>query len=687
MDKIAPVESFTPSKKNCRKELWLPNSLLKSIRKQKALYKLSIHPNAKNTDREKYKKYRNTLTKLKRHCKITYYQQKCVEFKSNTRALWKVINNTTKCHCDKTSLIECLNQDDVLHYNPAKIASIFNNHFSTVGKRYANKVKPSNIGADEYLSKICPNPKSMYWNPVTNLEIKIIIHKLSNKRSSGYDHIDNQLLKLLCDELCPSLCILANMSIIEGIFPDAMKMAKVFPLFKSKDKTVTTNYRPISLLLTLSKVLEKVIYKRTYDFLNTSSQIFSSQYGFRTKHSCENAIQELLSEILKGLETGKSTLAVFLDLSKAFDTISHPILFAKLEKYGVRGTCLNWFKSYLSGRSMRVKCSTADGLIYSDYKPIEFGTPQGSVLGPLIFLIFNNDLNLHLQFCHSILFADDTTIYSTHKDMRHLTWCIWEDLKTISDWFKANKLTLNIGKSVCMLFSNKMNNKCPEALSLEGFKLPFVSKTKFLGVIIDDKLSWTPHYQHVVLKIKRNLHLLRQSQNLLSLHAKKVLYYGHIFSHLTYCISTWGPMLQSSQLKKLQKLQNKCINLIDQNKYGIYEKANRNQILTVNELIELELCKIGYKFVNKLLPIKVHEALLTDSRLGSLEKSHEYSTRYKILAKQPLAKNRQYKDSFLCKSMKMFQPLLFITQDCDNIQHFIRKFKNTKFAIGHNINC
>ena len=155
------------------------------------------------------------------------------------------------------------------------------------------------------LGKICPNPKSMYWMPVTNSEIKTIIHKLSNKRSSGYDHIDNLLLKLLCDELCPSLCVMANMSIAEGLFPDAMKLAEVFPLFKNKDKTVTTNYRPISLLLTLSKVLEKVIYKRTYDFLNTSGQIYCSQYGFRTKHSCENAIQELLSQILKGLETGK----------------------------------------------------------------------------------------------------------------------------------------------------------------------------------------------------------------------------------------------------------------------------------------------------------------------------------------------------------------------------------------------
>ena len=209
------------------------------------------------------------------------------------------------------------------------------------------------------------------------------------------------------------------MSLSQGIFSLSMKCADVVTLYKSKERYLTTNYRPISLLITLSKLLEKVVHSRTYKFLNDTGQIFKSQYGFRNNHSCENAIQELVGKILKGYENRKSTLAVFLDLSKAFDTISHSVMLSKLEKYGVQGVCLDWFKSYLSNRTMRVKCITsATGSIsYSDSYRVNYGTPQGSCLGPLIFLIFNNDLFLNMSYSCCILFADDTTIYHSHSNI------------------------------------------------------------------------------------------------------------------------------------------------------------------------------------------------------------------------------------------------------------------------------
>ena len=281
------------------------------------------------------------------------------------------------------------------------------------------------------------------------------------KNSSGYDNISNKLLKKLLPSLIEPLTIIFNKSLSEGVFPEAMKRADVVPLYKSKLHVETMNYRPISLLITVSKLLEKIMYKRTYTFLESTGQIFKSQYGFRTAHSCENAISELISGIIKGKQDGMYTLAVFLDLSKAFDSLEHDVLLKKLYKYGIRGIALKWFESYLTDRKMRVKCNVASSgkTEYSKYLNITYGTPQGSCLGPLIFLIFTNDLYRNLVYSSAILFADDTTLYKTHRNLTYLKWCLEDDLNTLSDWFTANKLTLNLDKTVCILFQKNNQNK------------------------------------------------------------------------------------------------------------------------------------------------------------------------------------------------------------------------------------
>ena len=244
------------------------------------------------------------------------------------------------------------------------------------------------------------------------------------------------------------------------------------------------------------------MYKRTYNFLNNSGQFFNSQYGFRTGHSCQEAIAELVGEIARNNDMGCHMIGVFLDLSKAFDTLEHDVLFEKLSKYGIRGVTLNWFKSYLTNRQLRVKClvSSTQKQEYSDYSHVEYGTPQGSCLGPLLFLVFINDLHRNLNHCNDIQFADDTTIYKGHRSMKYLKWCIEMDLNNISDWFRANKLTLNISKSVYMIFSRKNHNDID--LKLGDTKLPKVTTTKFLGMWIDQNLNWNEHLSKLKKKSK-----------------------------------------------------------------------------------------------------------------------------------------------------------------------------------------
>ena len=276
---------------------------------------------------------------------------------------------------------------------------------------------------------------------------------------------------------------------------------------------------------------------------------------------------ELISEIVKNQSKNKHTLAIFLDLSKAFDTLQHSVLFSKLDQYGIRGNSLDWFKSYLTNRSLRVKCVTSSTgrMEKSEDFPVKVGTPQGSCLGPLLFLIFVNDLHLHLDLCSSILFADDTTIYKSHRNLKFLKWCIEEDLKIVSDWLRANKLTLNLKKSVYILFP-KSNKEVSLAIEMDGKNLKQVQQTKFLGLWIDHKLKWETHYSKLCIKLKQSIGMIRKGKNFLDRQSLKILYFAQFHSHLNYGLNCWGCMLNNSQIDKLQKLQNECINLIAKTK-------------------------------------------------------------------------------------------------------------------------
>ena len=445
------------------------------------------------------------MQKILRNAKVTYFREKCNEYKQDSRKLWKLIHSILNKTSHKGECIKAINKEGVPRYDPTTMTSELCKHFSSIGETFANKIPPPSKSITEYLNIIPQNEQSIFLDPTNETEITDLITNLIPKNSCGYDNVSNKLLKKLLPALVGPLTIIFNRSLIEGVFPEAMKKADVVPLFKSKDHQESNNYRPISLLLTLSKLLEKIMYKRTYSFLESTGQIYKSQYGFRTAHSCENAICELVSEIIKGKQDGMHTLAVFLDLSKAFDSLEHDVLLKKLHKCGIRGVAYNWFESYLNGRQMRVKCNVASSrkTEYSNYMKVSYGTPQGSCLGPLIFLIFTNDLHRHLVYSSSILFADDTTLYKTHRNLVYLKWCLEDDLCTLSDWFAANKLTLNLDKTVCMLFQkNNMNSEIE--LKVKDMIIANQKETKFLSMWLDQSLSWHSHIQKLILKIKRN---------------------------------------------------------------------------------------------------------------------------------------------------------------------------------------
>ena len=281
--------------------------------------------------------------------------------------------------------------DESLVFDENIVTNSLCDYFSTVGKKLANNIPPSKKSLHSYLPPI--NNSTLFLTPTNESEILKLIKTLKQKNSSGHDGISNVLLKKIGPEIALPLCIIFNKSLEEGIVPSQCKVSEVHPLYKAKCKQSLTNYRTVSLLPVISKILEKIVYARLYKFLVQHGILYVSQYGFRHNYSTVNAISEFVGKIVKGFEKNEFTLGVFLDLSKAFDTISHTILLKKLERYGIRGHALDWFKNYLDNRKQYVKL----GNNCSELHNVSVGVPQGSVLGPLLFLVYVNDLSSHLE--------------------------------------------------------------------------------------------------------------------------------------------------------------------------------------------------------------------------------------------------------------------------------------------------
>ena len=330
-------------------------------------------------------------------------------------------------------------------------------------------------------------------------------------------------------------------------------------------------------------------------------QLYERQFGFRAKRSTIQAIIELNTDIIESFEDKDITMATFLDLSKAFDTIDHTILLEKLRRYGIRGIALNWFKSYLTNRSHFVK--------YKNYSsaPSDMicGVPQGSVLGPLLFIIYTNDLPNCLKTCKCILFADDTTIYKKSSNLSELYSTLNTELNALADWFRANKLSLNVGKTVYMIFSN--NHKMPLntslVLRLGTQSIKQVKHTQFLGLHIDDKLKWSEHLKHVKSKLSSSLFAIRTAKNILSIDQLKTLYNSMFYPYLDYGIILWGVAAQNL-IKPIEILQKKAIRLLGNSTYNattapIFKSLN---LLNVKDINKLQMYKLLYKLHDNTLP-------------------------------------------------------------------------------------
>jgi len=425
--------------------------------------------------------------------------------------------------------------------------------------------------------------------------------------------------------MCP------NKSMETGIVPDSLKLAKVIPIHKSKKYDDFTNYRPIALLTSLSKILEKLVHKRLYKFLEQNCILNDNQYGFRQNCGTIDAVTKFVSAIAQSLDKKESTLAVYLDLSKAFDTLDHNLLLKKLNFYGIRGIPLNWFESYLRQRRQYVE--------YMKYKSeicqVECGVPQGSVLGPLLFLLYINDLPDAIEHAQSILFADDTTIYISGKTIENLYITMNNELSKLADWYRANKLSLNETKTNFMIFTNNIIPDINLEITINDTVVNDVPNVKFLGIVIDNKLKWNEHTRVTNQKISRAYYALTKARYCLPKSHLKMLYHSIIYPHLIYGITIWGSAHDTHKYK-LRITQKKIIRLISGSRYDAPSEPifKSQQILKLDDIYKTYAAQYIFRFFTHYLPKPLTTLFILVSD------THSYATRHNTIHKLRLWRAR-----------------------------------------------
>ena len=640
-----PTKIVKFNKYKHKKSPWITSGILKSIHTRDNMYRRwkNKPPSSQLYEALKlrFNKYAAEVDKLIRLAKLDFYQREFNKFTGDIRKTWKTINTILNRNKRANNFPSHIISNNKKITNKQEIVDVLNRYFCSIGQELADKIPEGSRSYSYYLKKHINSIFS--FSMVDTKTVEKMLKDFKPKTSKGLDGISMKMIKHVGDHIVGPITLLINQSLMTNVFPSKLKIAKIMPLLKKPNIFTPDNFRPISLLPCISKIIEKCVFKQIFEYFEENKLLYSSQYGYRKNHSTETACLELIDKLYKQLDDNQSPFCVFIDLSKAFDTINHNILIAKLKYYGFDQSALSWLKSYLADRKQFVE---VDGY-KSETNFIKTGVPQGSTLGPLLFIIYMNDINSVSDSLSSILFADDTSLNSTislfqSRDSRDLSFKINSELFKVTDWLRANKLSLNAKKTKFMQFRySQMNPTSLPKLSLkmDGVVIDKVDTFNFLGLTISETLSWKHHIEKVRIKISKIVGVMSRIKYQVSSKILLTIYNSLILSHLHYGILCWG-----FQCKGLFTIQKKAIRIICKAKYNAHtDKLFKSlNLLKVDDIFKLQCLKFYYRLRKNTLPLyfssnfrftrnaDVHDRQTRHGNVFRLERVNRMTTRQSI---------------------------------------------------------
>ena len=622
MNKYFPRKLVRFRKYKHKRSPWMTSGILKSIFYRDKLYiKLKSmdqsNPNFA-THQTNFKTYNNILKKSIRLAKKQYYENVFNKHSGDMKKTWGMINTILNRTKMKSKFPEYFLVNGQRLSNNEELSNAFNNYFSNIGIQLANSVNcPAEMSYKNFL--VNPVNDQFDFKLINRTDVIKAIESLNSKTSSGIDGLSTVMLKKIKMEICESLTLIINQSLKTGIFPDKLKVARVIPLYKCKDKKDISNYRPISMLPSVSKVFERIMHDQVYTYFNSRNLFYPSQYGFRKQRSTEMAALELIENIINEMDKNNIPINIFLDLSKAFDTLDHEILLYKLKYYGMKQSALNLFHSYLLNRTQYVDLHGAKSSCMS----LKVGVPQGSILGPLLFIIYVNDLKNCTSFFHPIVYADDTTLAASLNSYEINSFehniLLNNALEKVNNWMKANKLSINKNKTKAMIFHTPQRKVTLPKIKIDDVDIEYVDNFNFLGIIIDKHVNWAFHKDMVIKRMSKAVGVINKLKNTIPISTLLHIYNSLVLPHLNYGLLLWGR--KSNNVFIIQK---RAIRSLTNGTYNchtspIFKSLKQIKLPDLYKLQEYKLChnrqnnKLPDFFI-QLLPI-------------SPEVTHPYHTR------------------------------------------------------------